>query len=166
MNKLLAFINRSLSELMSVYRSEYSANHVLFRLIKNCRYALDNNLFASRVLMNSSKAFNCISLDLVIVKLHANGLDFDRVTFLSNYLKDRKQSGKINNVSSFFGTILLGVPQDSILVPILFNSFLNNLSKWLKNLIYMILQMIIPSLLIVKIQMTFSIPLKKNQNHW
>ena len=90
MNKLLAFINRSLSELMSVYRSEYSVNHVLFRLIKNCRYALDNNLFASRVLMNSSKAFNCISLDLLIVKLHANGLDFDGVTFLSNYLKDRK----------------------------------------------------------------------------
>ena len=59
--QLLAFINCSLSELMSAYRSGYSTNHVLFRLIKNWRYALDNNLFSSRVLINLSKAFDSIS---------------------------------------------------------------------------------------------------------
>ena len=76
--------------------------------------------------MDLSKAFDCIPSDLLIAKLHAYGLDFDTVTFLHNYLKHRKQSVKIKNISSFLRTILSGVPQGSILGPILFNVFINN----------------------------------------
>ena len=81
--------------------------------------------------MGLSKAFHCIPHNLVVAKLHAYGLDFDTVTFLLNYLKHQKQSVKINNISSFFRTILLGVRQGSILVPILFNIFINDLFLWL-----------------------------------
>ena len=63
--------------------------------------------------------------------LHAYGLDFDAVTFLYNYLKHQKQSVKINNTSSFFRTILSGVPQGSILGPILLKIFINELFLWL-----------------------------------
>ena len=85
--QLLPFVNRSISELMSAYRSGYSTNHVLIRFIENWRHALDNNLFTGAVLMNLSKAFDCLLHDLLIAKLHAYGLDFDTVTFLHNYLK-------------------------------------------------------------------------------
>ena len=61
--------------------------------------------------MDLSKAFDCIPHDLLIAKLHIYGLDFDTVTFLHNYLKHRKQSVKINNISSFFRTALSDVPQ-------------------------------------------------------
>ena len=107
----LPFVNRSLSELMSAYRSRYSTNHVLIWLIENWRPAFDNNLFTSAVLMDFLKAFSCIPHNLLIAKLHAYDLDFDAVTFLHNYLKHRKRSVKINNISSFFRTILSGVPQ-------------------------------------------------------
>ena len=90
--QLLPFVNRSISELMSAYRSGYSTNHVLIRLIENWRHALDNNLFIGAVLMDLLNTFDCIPHDLLIAKLHAYGLDFDTVTFLHNYLKHRKQS--------------------------------------------------------------------------
>ena len=54
---------------MSAYRSGYSTNHVLIRLIENWRHALDNNLFTGAVLMDLSKVFDCIPHDLLIAKL-------------------------------------------------------------------------------------------------
>ena len=54
---------------MSAYRSGYSTNHVLIRLNKNWRHALDNNLFTGAVLMDLSNAFDCIPHNLLIVKL-------------------------------------------------------------------------------------------------
>ena len=56
---------------MPAYKSEYSTNHVLIRLIENWRHALDNNLFTSAVLIDLSKAFDCIPHDFLIAELHA-----------------------------------------------------------------------------------------------
>ena len=58
--QLLPFVNCFSSELMSAYRSGYSTNYVLIRLIENWRHALDNNLFTGAVSMDLSKAFDCI----------------------------------------------------------------------------------------------------------
>ena len=55
---------------MSAYRSEYSTNNVLIRLIENWRHALDNNLFIGPVLMDLSKAFGRIPYYLPIAKLN------------------------------------------------------------------------------------------------
>ena len=62
-----------------------------------------------------------------------NGLSFDTVTFLNWYLKDRKQNVKRNSIFSAFQNILSDVPQGSILGPILFNIFLNNLFLCIKK---------------------------------
>ena len=77
------------------------------------------------------KAFDCILQDLIIAKLHAYVLDFDTVTILHNYPQHLKQSVKINSISSFFKTILSGVPQGSILGQVLFKIFVNYLIFWL-----------------------------------
>ena len=83
--------------------------------------------------MDLSKAFDCIPHDLLIAKLHAYGFSFETLTFLNSYLRNCKQCVKINNICSNFLKILSGVPQGSILGPILFNIFLNDLFLCLKK---------------------------------
>ena len=83
--------------------------------------------------MGSSEEFDCIPHDLLIAKLHAYGLNCDTVTFLNSYSNNRKQNVRINNIFSALQYILSAVPQGSILGPILFNIFLNDLFSCIKK---------------------------------
>ena len=70
---------------------------MLLRLIENWKKYLDNKNIVGTVLMDLSKAFDCIPHDLLIAKLHAYGFTKKALTFLFSYLKRRKQGVKIND---------------------------------------------------------------------
>ena len=74
-----------------------------------------------------SKAFDCIPHNLLIAKLSAYGFDRKPLTFISAHLKSRKQKTRIESAFSDYLNILFGVPQGSILGPILFITFLSDL---------------------------------------
>ena len=63
----------------------------------------------------------------MIAKLHAHGFDNDALKFIYSYLKVRKQRTKINSSYSSFAEILFGIPQGSILGPLLFNAYICDL---------------------------------------
>ena len=77
--------------------------------------------------MDLSKAYDCISHDLLLAKLAAYGFSLDSLRFMEDYLKSRKQRVKLGSKLSKWLNILIGVPQGSILGPLLFNIFLNNI---------------------------------------
>ena len=77
--------------------------------------------------MDLSKAFDYLPHDLIIPELHTYDLDHDSPRLIRSYLSNRHQRIKLGSVFSSWTQATIGVPQDSILVPLLFNIFLNDL---------------------------------------
>ena len=102
--------------------------------IEKFKKSLDQGGEYAALLTDLSKAFDCLPHDLIIAKLHAYGFDKASLRLMHSYLTDRYQRVKINNSYSLWSLIKHGVPQGSILGPILFNIFLCDMFFMVDNI--------------------------------
>ena len=79
------------------------------------------------MLTDSLKAFDCLKHELPIAKLNAYGFTLPALKLVHDYLSDKKQRTRANSADGTWFEILFGVPQVSILGPLLFNIFLADL---------------------------------------
>ena len=96
-------------------------------MLERFKEALDKGNSVSAIFMDLSKAFDTLNHDLLIAKLEACGFSVNSLSYIHSYLNKRLQKTNVNNSYSLWKEISTGVPQESILGPLLFNIYINNI---------------------------------------
>ena len=108
------------------FRKGHSTIHALLHFLHKHDELISNNKKFSCIFIDLCKAFDTTSHSIILKKLEFLGVKGNELSWFTNYLKNRKQRVKNGNSFSDFLDILLGVPQGSILGPLLFSIYIND----------------------------------------
>ena len=125
-------MHNSIYELQFGFRKKHSANHASPSLTEDIQYPLDNNYFASGVFIYLQKAFDRVDHNILLSKLYHYGIRGKANDWLRSYLTNRKQLVSINGFNSKELSMEFGVPQGSVLGPLLFLVYINGIHATLK----------------------------------
>ena len=117
--------NNLLYELQSGFRSRYSTDTCLIHLIDHIKAQTAKGLFTGMVLLDLQKAFDTVDHEILCEKLSTVGVE--SISWFKSYLTSRQQIVNINGVDSELCNVTCGVPQGSLLGPLLFLVYVNDM---------------------------------------
>ena len=120
------------------FQQNNSTFHPMMHLLDTVGDAINENEYTLAIFCDLSRAFDMVPIDLLLKKLESNGIRGTSLKWFESYLRDRVQYVKVGNSNSSCQNVKSGVPQGSVMGPILFLIFFNDLpcSTLLKVLLF------------------------------
>ena len=139
-NRLISFIDKHkiISSAQFGFRKKHSTYMALMKLYDKVSQAIDNNEFCIGIFIDLSKAFDTLNHEILLKKLEFYGVRGLPNNLLRNYLTNRQQYVQFSNRTSEMNTISCGVPQGSILGPLLFLLYVNDMPLVCKQLLFIL----------------------------
>lgn len=127
--RLCSFFDRHkiISKNQYGFQQNSNTTSATVNLINEIQVNLDERKLCSAIFIDVSKAFDCVSHTILLKKLHQYGIRNKAFSLIESYLNNRCQCVSINNHTSRELTVDFGVPQGSILGPLLFNVYVNDI---------------------------------------
>ena len=118
------------------FQKKHSTMNTIAKLTNDIFEGINNREITTTVYIDLAKAFDTVNHKILLKKLKFIGIKGNLLKLLGNYLKNRKQTTTLNDSTSKFRDIVCGVPQGSILGPLLFLIYVNDVSSVLRNCKY------------------------------